>query len=272
MRVIPLAELLWRSCRAMARPHQAFLRIKDDERLSYPWMVLMMLAWGAMYAFLHFRTVDQRWLWSYDHAGQLARFTTFVLGSLGVWLLGSCGVFWLARLCRRPVSVQWAEVAALYLWIVWALMPLIDLVHLVGVPTRSVSVFGTPSAPLAHASWVVAFPLILAEMVCLMAVFLTGRRGRWLIASISAIASLMMARFILEPLPELTMRILGQQGYSIDLWTATVWLVIVFLIWLIGWRLSVTRWLPWWVSVAGMLVASWSVVLWGIHRRFTWWG
>jgi hypothetical protein len=267
---LTLGRLLLHSGGAVLHPVRAFQHLRNDARPPYIAMVCFLIGWGGVFSILHFLTVDHRGLWTYDREGQAARLLTFVLGSPSVWLLGSLGVWTLAKVCRHPVSVGWADTAAFYLWTVWALMPVIDCIHLFGLPTRSVAVPGISQALLGHASWVV-FPVILVELTALFAILLRGRRRWWLLAPLSAVGGLLFARLILEPLPDVMVTLLGRRGYSLESWTVNVWLLGVALIWLLGWRCAYSR-LPRWVVIAGALLASGQLAVWAVHTRFSPWG
>lgn len=277
-RVIPLPELLGRMVRAMVRPDRAFADIRSHERIPCCAWLLVALAGGLVYALLHFRVVDDRWLWSYSSLWFSTRLLNALLASPGNWLLAVCGIKVIARLCGKPVTVQWAEVAACYLWWPWAIMPLVDVLHpLFGIPSYSVAVPsflrvpGVSGSLVWHVAWLVAFPCLLAELTALFGFLLAGVRGRWGWAVGLAVACLGTARLVLETTPERMIHALGPLGYSIDVWTASVWMTALSVIWLAGWWLSLTI-RPRWAMAVCVLLAGVSLICYGFWQRFELWG
>ena len=203
MTVLPLHQLIRRALGAMVRPLQAFRAIRDDERLPNGRLIGFTLVWGAVYAVLHFHVMNGNWLWEDPPGIGRCRFLTFVLAGPCNWLVASFGLWHLARWFKRPMAIERAEIIAFYLWMVWALMPLIDLVHLAGVPRWSLQ---TP-LPLrvsfvAHASWLFAFPVILAELWAFFYDVVGDRAHRLLRSLALGLGLLIVVRVVLEPVPE----------------------------------------------------------------------
>lgn len=216
-----LLTLVTEGCAAIVRPRRVFERIPATARLNR-WVLVPCLAlWGVPYAHVHFRAMEGVWM-----AGRLSpetvgwRTVTFMLFSVSNWLLASTALVIMSRR-GRAFSVGQCEVAACYLWLVWALMPLVDLLHLFGIPRRNVILplpFGQHLEFMGHAAWLVAGPVLLAEVTVLVRL-LRGFRV-WL-SVLAAVGMLLVGRVGLEPVPIWIWRWLAHHGRHHDVWKMT---------------------------------------------------
>ena len=198
-RQIPLRELFRRSGWALVQPGAALRAIRDEERVPVGRLLGLLTVWGGVYAVLHMRTVGHSWLWRLPYGFVI--WFEFLLLSPTIWLVGAWGLWQLARLARHPVSRSRCEIAALPLWLAWAHMPLVDLVHLAGVQVWSVpwQVGSLRVFLLGHASWMTAFPLIIWLLTAALrdVVGLTRWPALWRI--LLATGLLAAARLVVEP-------------------------------------------------------------------------
>ncbi len=200
---IPLGTLLWRGVRALRHPHEAFRTIRADEQVPFLRLLLLMVAWGAPYALLHFRTIGRHWLWQSPPRIAWCLLLTFMLVAPTNWFLGSIGLRQVARWLKRPVTAEYAEIAAFYLWIVWALMPLVDVVHWFGWRARGLRVplpGGFYLSFVAHAAWAFAFPWIVLELTAFFVDRLQGERHCLLKSLGLSVGLLIVVRGLWEPL------------------------------------------------------------------------
>ena len=211
-------QLLQEAFAALVIPHRAFSRIPGDARINYRVVIPLMALWGVPYALLHFRAMDGLWIVSRGPEYWRWRVMTFVLGSLVNWLLATVAIASLSWLRRWPLSFTQCEIAAFYLWTVWALMPLVDVVHFFGVSRVNYSLLlpgGHRVSFIAHASWLFAFPVLCMELVVL---FRRALRYSWLEGILLAIAMLLLSRGLLEVLSLRTQHQLAQRGLYPDMW------------------------------------------------------
>ncbi len=223
MTVLRIGWLVREGLTAVLRPGRVMARIPAAGRLPYGWLLVLLATWGMVYAFLHFRAMEGvwptvRWSWSWHHAG-LWRVLTFVGGSVVNWLMAAVALSTLSWWRRWPLSVAQCDIAAFYLWCVWALMPLVDLIHLFGVPTRVIflplMIRESPLALIAHASWWFAFPVLAVELCVLF-------RSRFRLPVLGAVGIglglLAAGRLVFETLPVWTAPRLAAQGWLINEW------------------------------------------------------
>lgn len=216
-------ELLADGWCAIWRPARVLARIPERPALPYGRLVVCMTLWGIPYAFLHFRAMEGVWLWEHWNVS-LARWRTvaFMVISVNVWLLASLGPALLARLLRRPVPQGRLDVAAFYLWMVWALMPLADAPHLLlGWPRRNLILplpVGGHLEFMAHTAWLVAFPLLIWQTACVLQSLLGLRR--WLPALLAAASMVLCCRVLLEPMIMVLWGLGQRQGWMLGPWQA----------------------------------------------------
>ncbi len=234
-------RLVEQALRAVRHPQQAFGALREDEHVPRGGLIVFMLAWGAMYAVLHFHVMNRNWLWQDPPGIGRCRFLAFFLGAPTAWFLASLGLWQTSRWLKRPISLEQAEVSAFYLWAVWALMPVIDSIHLLGIPNWTVE---TPLpwrvSFVGHVSWLFAFPIIIAELTAFFHCTV-GRGAYTLWRSIAlSVGVLAAARLGLEPVPQLLCR-LWQQLFPPNL--PGDWWVIVVLIGIIWSAGGAWRWI-----------------------------
>ncbi len=208
MRTLRLHALMQRSLTAMLHPRQAFQNIEDEVRVPYLIVVPFMVGWGAFYAILHFRFMNGDWLWQDPLGIGRCRFLVFVVGSPTVWMLGSLGLWHFARWMGKPMSLAEADKESLKLWLVWAVMPVVDLVHLAGLPKYTLQLPGPwPVVFITHASWLVAFPMIVWQLSGFLRSRWHSSRGHLWVPAAMAVGILVVARVIFEPLPQMLCRL-----------------------------------------------------------------
>jgi hypothetical protein len=220
-------ELFAEGWRAIWDPARVLRRVPERPVLPYGWLISCLTLWGIPYAFLHFRAMENVWLfqrWPYESEQSVWRLLTFVVGSGEVWLIGVVGLAVAARLMRRAIPLERLEVAAVFLWVLWALMPLADTVHIVfDLPRRYVAVplpWGGHRSFIAHASWLVAFPAILWLLTAVLRAWF-GVRSWWLALGLSAVA-LVGCRGIIEPMLIVVGEALSGEGAQTNAWKAHV--------------------------------------------------
>lgn len=227
MAVFGVRRLLREGLCAIRRPAQVFGRLPEDAGLDHRVVIPLMMAWGLPYACLHFRAMEGVWLfgrWASQSEQVLWRVLTFVLGSVLVWLMGVVGLGLAARLTRRPIPLARLEVAAVFLWMLWALMPLVDTVHILfELPRRYVALplpWGGHRGFIAHASWVVAFPAILWVLTGLLRAWFGVRS--WAAALGLSAGALAGCRLLVEPVAILLGQALSGEGSHANIWKAHV--------------------------------------------------
>lgn len=250
--IIPIRELIRRAGWAMVQPHRAFRAIRADETVSYPRLVAMLLMGGAWFIFWHTRFVVGHWMWELYYEPIIL--LSYVLVSVGDWLLASHGLHVLSRWLGRPVPLQTTDIAAFYLWCVWALMPVFDLPHAFGLKTAYViAVSPFVNTFNAHLSWLVAFPILCAQLYFVLRDLLRVR-AMWAAALLAA-AIFVVCRFVLEPVFSVYQWVVGHFDIQQNFWVAQHYLVGLGVVALVCWRLllggqSVGR------VIAGLLLGS----------------
>ena len=191
------------------------------------------------------------------------RVMTFVVASAANWYHATDVLAILSWIKRWPLTISQCMIAACYLWLVWALMPLIDTVHLLGLSGHNY-IFSLPKLGrvsfLWHAAWLVVFPVIVAELFC---VFRYGFRCSMVESLVLMITIPCVVRVLFEPLSLRTMERLTQFG-----WHGTIWQVNTFHAGLGLWQAwCALQWLSrprWWSTAlygsaffAGVLLLIW---------------
>ena len=247
--IIPTRQLLLRAVRAFILPHKVIPSIKNDERLNY-WLVIpSLLAWGYCYGFLHFRFIHKIWIWKVFPPDMVRNIVlTFTISSLGCWLMTICGFWFLAQGFKREVTVYQLEVAAFLIWFLWALMPVVDALHLLNFPMRTFLLGRFKSGTvilMGHAGWLV-FPFMVLELFFICKVLIGFRNSPWFKNLFLAIGIVLFTRLVVESVGELFVSALANLGTGLQFWGVYVWLGILtlltfgsFRLWLaLKWRIA----------------------------------
>jgi len=167
IRVIPTRILFKRAFWAMVMPRRIFSGVNEHERINYFLVIPLIASWWYFFGHLHLRCMNNVWVWK-AWPPEMTRgvLVTFMMNSLMNWLLLVC-LFWcVARIFKRRATLPQLEVAAFYLWFVWALMPFVDMLHLLNFPkyTFVLRVFkNRPTFFYAHAGWLL-LPFMIGEL------------------------------------------------------------------------------------------------------------
>lgn len=232
--VIPLRQLIRRAGWAMVQPHRAFCALRPEEAAPYPALILTLLLGGVWFIFGHTRLVVGQWLWELYYEPIVV--ISYVLVSLGSWLLASHGLYVLSRWGGQPIALRTADIAAFYLWFVWALMPVFDVPHAFGLRTHYViAVPPFVNTFNAHLSWLVAFPILCVQLYCALRCLCGVRSpGR---AALAAGGLLVLSRFVIEPVFSVYQWCAGRVALQQSFWVDQYYLVGFAVVSLVGWRL-----------------------------------
>ncbi len=262
-----LTALLRHAFRALLNPRRILDGVPPGVRVPYTAVVLLMMLWGAAYAYLHFHAMEGVWLFQRYYGSLIfsGKVLTFALGSLTNWLLATVALAAVSSWRRWPLTLGQCEVAAFVLWTVWAVMPLLDQLHpLLHIPRRTFVLmlpWGAHLEFIGHVGWLFAFPVLCAQLanVC--------RRGlgvSWAGSLALAFGMLALGRMILETLVIHTQARLLVHGWHVNVWVLSAAHAALGLaqwgsmrLWLGGER----RWPVW--SVGGVAAAGgWVLLLW----------
>ncbi len=151
----------------------------------------------------------------------------------------STGLYVLARMYRRPVSLEWTDTVAYDFWFVWLVALFFDVVHLVcHMPTPGIHL--GPIHLFAHAGWLFMFPMLFVQLLaCWQSLIGRSLRVRGLLFSVAAIA---VMRLGVEPLPEF-IRYLGNIGWHTmwDFWSVAFHLTWISCLVLVLVRIVIAR-------------------------------
>ncbi|MCD6557878.1 MAG: YIP1 family protein, partial [Candidatus Aenigmarchaeota archaeon] len=200
-------------------PSSAFQHIKN-KKLNYLLITPFMLFWGCIWLILHVFIVrgDNIFLEIYAPYA----FLTHAAYSLGLWIVGSLGFYFIARLFKKKVGLHQIERAVLHLWVVWALMPLMDIPHLL-LPTLRLA------GVVIHFSWIPAFILVIRMSYYIFRDVLHFSRTELKYAAFMSLSLPLFGRFFLEEIPNiLTISFdVLRGGAGLNYWHSAVISVII---------------------------------------------
>lgn len=125
--------LIKNALRAMIFPHKVFREIKTDDEINYKAVIPLMMLWGFLYIQLHYLIAHGEPLPpALGLAGKIILMAVISILSLILWLFGSLAFYFIARLFKREAKLQPIEVGVFYIWMVYAIMPLLDFPHFFG--------------------------------------------------------------------------------------------------------------------------------------------
>ncbi|MBS3903625.1 MAG: hypothetical protein KGZ30_04625 [Anaplasmataceae bacterium] len=225
---IKLPELLRRSLRTLLYPRQSFRDISSEEEVDHKKVTPFVIAWGGIFITLNFGIAQGASLFQFGHF--LVTIPSIAIYSYLLWQLGSLSFYLLAKLLEKDLVFHKAEIAAFYLWFVWAIMPFFDLPHLLfNIPFLFIWGIG------AHLSWLFAFPwLAILTYFLLKELLQIHRQSEFIL--ITAIATLLpfFGRFFVEQIPFWIDQLVAQawgQGSSPGFHLASLLVVSLTLIW-----------------------------------------
>ena len=234
---------LWRnSFYGLVHPVRALRAIPWDVQLSYLRILLMIMALGVLWGVLHYRVVNEFWVFRIPWWAAALALLAFAVAPITAWAMVGGGLYGLARILRRPVSLAWCDAAAYRLWLVWFVSLLFDMLHLnswirtfdVWLPTP----FGRMTM-LVHAGWFFMLPMFIIQLLACWHV-ISARSWRWLpVGALFSLACVAVMRLGFRPLPEYIHRLFERSwGHPVD-----PWLVIFHCAWVIAVLTVLARWL-----------------------------
>jgi hypothetical protein len=223
---------------------------------------------GLFFILLHTRFVVGHWVW--DLAYWPVILVQFMLLGVWVWLIGVLVLVvtfsWFGR--RRP-ALREIEIGVVYLWMSFCIMPVLDVVHLLGVRTMDLTQrLHWRHFLLAHISLLLTAPNSAMVLIyCLLRKLGDISRGHaWLLAFALSFG----ARFVVEPSGVLLFFLTSRFGITLNFWlgqlVSVVATLVVLLLWWSwlrtrSWRSTLAAVMP--ITVALLLV---SVGAWQLSR------
>lgn len=233
---IPTRRLFIRALISLIRPHRAFKEIKDNEELNYRTALIFFALAGFVFIFLHLRFVVGKWLWQLYYEPLII--IQYMIVGIWHWLLGGLVLYYLFKwVFKKEVSFKKLDIAVVYLWMSWAIMPFFDWPHQFGLPIR----FLVHKQPFANMFVLHISSLITAPSRCLLVYFLLKDIGgihnrRFLLIFLMSVLAL-GTRFIVEPLGAVIFWIIQNSGYPLNLWLAQFFPTLSAFIITLYWRL-----------------------------------
>jgi uncharacterized repeat protein (TIGR01451 family) len=165
-------------------------------------------------AILHVLSIKQEILFFERYA--LFSFVSQSLFSLGLWIIGSLGIFYISWIFGKKVSFARAEAVAFRFWMIWAIMPFFDLPHLFGLPLLKVGYL------VFHVSYIPCFSIFAVMFFFFCKDELDLHKGQMIYALLLALTIPFFVRLGLETVPENIELLFGilRNGNSINYWTA----------------------------------------------------
>ncbi len=236
--IVPTCLLLRRALRALTAPRRAFVAIRPGESLRFATAVPVLLAGGLFFFVFHSRFVVGTWVWQLPYAPMIL--AQYAMAGVWNWLIGGIVLHYVFRhfAPRRPSSGE-IDVAVFYLWVTWALMPLLDVPHLFGVPTLPlVQRLPWRHFMLGHLSLLLTTPVRAVQLF-----FLLRALGRMRRAPAAALAAAMAlgSRFLVEPSGALFFLVAERLGYHMNFWVGQYYLIAHSLLYTVFWRLALER-------------------------------
>ena len=220
LKIIPSNLLFKRACLALIKPHRVFPLIKAGERINYFAVIPLMVVWGYCYGILHFLAIHGKWPWQIFSTPSSVRgvFLAFTFGSVTNWLMAFWGFFLLKEITKRN--------ACFYVWFLWAVMPLVDFVHRLGIiPLHSfvLPIIGSGYREIFvfHISWLL-FPVLIVQVFFILK-YLVGPifSNKGIVIAVNvllAVAIVLHTRIIAESSATVVLRKLSKLGYSVFWW------------------------------------------------------
>lgn len=209
---VSLRGLILMAIKAIYKPQRVFKEIGSSERIKYSSVLIFMSLAGAFFIFFHLRFVVGKWLWDFYY--EFFILIAYMLVSIGVWILGSVGLYFLGRCLNQKVNFLVLEKASFCLWFLWVSMPLFDFPHLFGFKT----VFLVRLSPFYndynfHFSWLIVFPIIFIELrFILKDILKVNSHLSWILAGFI----LILARLVAEPTVAFCQWLLAKSGYRFN--------------------------------------------------------
>ncbi len=196
-KTLSLKSLLKEAFLTIIIPHKTFSRIPKNPKLNYRLLIPFMFLSGFAFLALHLPVVHHTLsiIPRKEDTGVVVAVPFF---SAGTWILGSLCFFYLGKFFKKQISLKRVEVAVFYLWFVWLLMPVVDLLHpLLGIPFQMKVVSGVA----IHFATFFAFPVLVIEVFFLLKnlLKLTGKEAA--VAPFIALSAPFINRFILDKIP-----------------------------------------------------------------------
>ena len=142
---------------ALRHPGDALLLV-PEKKFPARHVFMFFLLWGVFWGPLHLGLLWNLWPWNYPYG--ILILIGYTIYSPTFWIFFALFFYAVARYRKQDnVSFHVFEYLALPVWFLWAIAPLIDGVHALGVPFWRygiVSSFGT------HASIVILYPIFFA--------------------------------------------------------------------------------------------------------------
>lgn len=239
-----ILESLW----ALIHPHRAAAAIRGRDPLSYRGLIPTLMLGGLFFILLHTRFVLGHWVWELGYWPLIL--VEFMLVGVWVWLIGVLVLVvtfsWFGR--RRPPLAE-VEIGVVYLWMSFCIMPVLDVVHLFGVPTIPLTErLHWQHFLLGHVSLLLTSPVRMILVYCLLRALGDVPRGR---ALLIAFVLSFGARFVIEPSGGLIFSWVSRFGITPHFWIGQFVLVVATLVLLLVWRWWwQTR--SWWRTLAAV--------------------
>jgi hypothetical protein len=226
-------RLIRRSLWALIHPFRATAAIPGSPRLSYRRLVPVLMLGGLFFIVLHTRFVIGHWVWELGYWPLIL--VQFAFVGVWVWLIGVLVLvvtFWLFG--RRRPPLHEIEIGVVYLWMSFCIMPVLDVVHLFGVPTMALTErVHWEHFLLAHVSLLLTSPVrMLLVYGILRALGHVPRGLAWVLAFVLSFG----ARFVVEPSGGLIFSWSSRFGIVPHFWIGQFVLVVATLVLLVLWR------------------------------------
>jgi len=217
---------------ALLVPHRIIREQREVKKGDYIYIVPLIFMGGLIYY------VIQGWcalgVHIFNYPWWFSRIFSHAFQFIAAWLLGTMGLWMLAKLYHTSVSMRKLEAASLYLiTIVW-LSPFFDLGHGFGVHPFSFPFLGIRIT--AHLSWFATYIFVVLQLFFIFRDLLCVRRERLFTALLLCLFIPPVARLLLLETPTYVNTFLGNMPYSF--WHNSWPLLIIFIVMLNTIRLA----------------------------------
>ena len=258
-------QMIRRALWALIHPFRAAAVIRPDEPLAYHRLIPTLMLGGLFFILLHTRFVLGHWVWDLPYWPAIL--VQFMLLGVWVWLIGVLVLVvtfsWFGR--RRP-ALREIEIGVVYLWMSFCIMPVLDVVHLLGVPTVALTQrLHWQHFLLAHISLILTAPIRMILVYCLLRKLGDIPRGHaWLLAFALSFG----ARFVVEPSGVLLFFLTSRFGITLNFWlgqlVSVVATLVVLLLWWSwlrtrSWRSTLAAVMPITVGILLVSVGAWQL-------------
>lgn len=186
---------------AIFMPHKAFTGIKETDRVEYKGLIWWMFVIGLISSITHHYFLFQRNLLTAPEGPFGVRAIQESVFRLALWILGSLYFYFLDRLFRKDVSIRKIEIGVYYLWFIFIIMPVFDLVHFFGFNFWAFSSYGSRQI-VVHFSWLPGIAMFVYESFFLFLKLLGFKGWELVFAFLASVLVPFLGRFS-EETPQL---------------------------------------------------------------------